>query len=329
MPAAAPAEPLSITIPREQDGARLDAALAALSGTSSHAIKRLCALECITRSGRVVRKGDRVRAGETYLLAPLPASDAVPPSLTIRYETPRYVVVDKPAGLPSHKLRPQDPPSALECVVAPFPTVATAGPDPREGGLLHRLDVNTSGALALARDPEAYEVGRAAFRDGTARKLYLALTHGTLPDAGTVEVPVAHDPADPRRSVVVLPGAPHRGDGRAAATHHRVLRREGPFALVLLDAQGGRRHQVRVHMAHAGAPLCGDDLYGGPAWPNAELPGHALHAVWLRFPSAEGVTQCTVEPPQAFVDAAVGLLGPGVKDVLRNALGAPDKLIRR
>ncbi|MEW5852700.1 MAG: RluA family pseudouridine synthase [Myxococcota bacterium] len=319
----------SVRIPPEEDGGRVDEVLARLLGTSVRAAKRLCTEGLVRRGRTVVVKGDRVQAGqELTILEPHVPSRETPP-LKLLVETPRYLVMDKPAGMASHRLRPSDPPSALDVVVHRFPEVATAGPDPREGGLLHRLDVGTSGALAFAREPRAFEAGRAAFKGGTARKLYLAMVHGEIAPVGVVEKPIAHHTGDPRQSVVVDGLRTHRGDPREARTRWVTLARRGPDALVLVDAEGGRRHQVRVHLAHAGAPLWGDELYGGPPFRAHALPGHALHAVWLSVPTAGETVIAQAAPPADWAPLVEELLGRAGVEALRRGGEAPLELMER
>lgn len=321
-PAASP----RVNVPPAQHGQRADTGLAQLLGCSTHHVKRLCALGLVRCGTRVLRKGDALRAGDVVdLLAPQPAPGPVPP-LDILCQHADCVVVNKPAGVPSHRLRPTEAPAMLEAVVAWDPAVALAGPDPREGGLLHRLDRNTSGALAFARNPQAYLQGRQAFSSGGARKLYTALVHGTLPGRGLIEAAITQDSADHRRAAVVTSEtASVRGKPQPATTWWRTLARAGADALVLVDAQGGRRHQVRVHLAHAGAPLWGDDLYGGPAWNGPTvLPGHALHALWLAPGLAAESGGVTAPAPQAFADAVEQVLGPDGVAALAEVQAAPD-----
>jgi 23S rRNA pseudouridine1911/1915/1917 synthase len=323
-------QPLTVTVDAAHAGQRVDEALASLLGVSINAIKRLCGQQRVLRRGTRLRKGESVKAGDVVTLLAPPVEETPVPELPTLFRNARFVVVDKPAGMASHKLRPDEPPSALDAVVALWPAVAMAGPDPREGGLLHRLDLGTSGALAFALEPRAFEEGREAFRLGGARKLYVALVSGDIPARGFVDAPVAHDPGDPRRSVTVAAqDTRHRGKPRQAITHFRTLFRRGQDALVLVDGEGGRRHQVRVHMAHAGAPLWGDDLYAGPSWPaQPRLPTHALHAVWLRFEAGDDVVVATAPAPQAFHAVTRHVLGEdgerALSTVERDPLGAWD-----
>ena len=198
--------PQSFTIPIDLEGRRVDEVVSALMGISVKAAKRLCESGRVRRIKSTMKKGDRLCAGDELIIEQPSAPPLPIPVLRVVAQNPAFLVVDKPAGLHSHKLRMDDPPSALEAAALMDPAILTAGPDPREGGLLHRLDGGTSGALAFARTARAFEVGRAAFKGGTAQKEYLALVYGDLDTNGEVRAEIAHDPSDVRRSVVVDEG---------------------------------------------------------------------------------------------------------------------------
>lgn len=302
--------PKQVVVDASQAGARVDDVLAQALGMSVSQAKRLCEAGRVRRGKARVSKGSAAVAGWVLDILAVEGSTTATPVLPAVFTNAGFLVLDKPAGLASHRLRDGDPPSALEAACLLDAGIATAGPDAREGGLLHRLDVDTSGALAFARTADAYAVGRLAFANGTAAKTYLALVHGELPSTGRVDVPIAHHPSDERRAVVVdSAGVKHRGVPKDATTSWRVVKAHGQDALVLVTAQGGRRHQVRVHMAHAGAPLWGDALYGGPAWGLMPgLPGHALHALGLAIAHPQWRVDVEVPPPQAFLDVMEALL---------------------
>jgi 23S rRNA pseudouridine1911/1915/1917 synthase len=303
----------TLPVPPELDGARADEFLARLLGVSVRRGKALCGAGRVRRGGSALAKGTPVKAGDVVEVREGEAATGLVPVVPVVSTTDALVVVNKPAGLPCHRLQGDGRPSALEGVAAAFPEVLTSGPDPREGGLLHRLDNGTSGLLALARNPAAHHQGRAAFSSGAARKLYLALAGGVVPAEGVVDLPVAHHPADGRRGVVVADEATrHRGKPKPARTSWRVLAHGPATSLLLVEAQGGRHHQVRLHLLHAGAPLVGDEVYGGPPWPGGgETAGHGLHACWLTVPLSD---------PRASVVASVGA-PPGWEPAVRLLLG--------
>lgn len=229
--------------------------------------------------GARARKGTRVAAGAAIELVEAPPSpadlrpapDAGAP-LDVVVETPQLVIVAKPAGVPSHPLRPGERATLANAIVARYPECADAGADPREGGLVHRLDTGTTGAIAAARDRATWEAARAAFRDRAVRKDYLALVAARVSHPGECEEPIAHAGRRARVAYTV--------DALPAHTSWTVSARAGDYSLLSCRAHTGRMHQIRVHLAHAGMPIVGDELYGGPPAPGP-LVGHFLHAAHL------------------------------------------------
>jgi 23S rRNA pseudouridine1911/1915/1917 synthase len=203
--------------------------------------------------------------------------------LPIVYEDDCLIAVAKPAGMPSHPLRAGERGTAANALVAHDPSLAQIGRDPREAGLIHRLDTGTSGVLVAARTQAVWEVLRGALSAGRARKTYEALVRGALPDVGEVDAPLAQRGG---RAVVAPSGLP-------AHTSFQVIARAGPYARVRCVARTGRMHQIRAHLAHAGAPIVGDTTYGGDDARELGLAHHFLHARSIRLPRA-GLG----EPPQ-------------------------------
>src|SRR5262249_57279514 len=152
----------------------------------------------------------------------------------------------------------------------------SASEDPREGGLVHRLDTGTSGVLVAARNRDAWRATREEFRAGRVKKEYVALVAGAPSlDKGVIEAPLA---TRGKRSVV-------DPLGRDARTEWRIAERLGARTLLRLGTSTGRMHQVRAPLAHAELPIVGDTLYGGPAEP--DLVGHFLHAERLTLRGIE------------------------------------------
>lgn len=281
---------LKFVVQESQSGLRLDAVLAAQFGHLSRAFfQRSIAAGSVLVNGKIVRHRVRLQAGmlvgvqqgivqvqpvEPYMFA----EDAW---LLVKSHV---VVVNKPGGMPIHPLNSLEPHSTLfHTIVKRFPEVAHAGPDPNEGGILHRLDTGTSGIVVAARTREAHAQLSPLFRGQGAIKTYLALTAGRLPDtAGIIEYPVAHHFRDRRKMCAVLGDSmTFRGTPRSAVTSYRVLQVQAGVSLVELTLSRGQRHQLRVHLAALGCPLLGDTLYGGDSVNG--LTRHALHAAGIRF----------------------------------------------
>ena len=201
-------------------------------------------------------------------------------ALTVLYSDEALVFVDKPSGWPSHPLKPGERGTVANALAARFPECIDASEDPREGGLCHRLDVQTSGVLAAARTREAWTKMRELFGGRDIDKRYWALVSGPIADEGEIELPLRHHPRHPDRVEAAADGV----DARDAFTTFQVLGRSGEYSLVEARIHTGVLHQVRAHLASIGAPLVGDEQYGGP--PLEGLNRFFLHArsLELRHP---------------------------------------------
>lgn len=293
----------SFVIPDDEDGLRVDLALVRrCPGVGRAAAKALVEAGKVRLDGRRVRKGDRVRAGSTLELAESPHDPrfaAIPDAscpLTVVYEDEALVVVDKPGGVPSHPLRASERGTVAQALLARYPELAGVGFSPREPGLVHRLDIGTSGLLVAARTAADFEALRASLAAGRWDKRYLALVAGR-PDAKlVVDAAIANHPGDPQKVVVV--GDPLEGGrlaARSARTDVTVVERLGEATLVEVQAKNARRHQVRAHLAFVGHPLVGDTLYGGPA--DASLGRHFLHASRIVLPHPRDGRELRLEAP--------------------------------
>ncbi len=179
---------------------------------TGHAVSRRDATEMIAR-GAVTLNGSRgikgavVRAGDNVEVETLPALEgiAAEPDARIEnlFEDAALIVVNKPGGMPCHPLRPGERGTVMNAVVARFPETATIGYKPIEGGLIHRLDNGTSGALMVARTAEAFAQLRPALQSGAIKRKYLALVAGNLTAPLKLDAPIAHHPKNPRKMIVV------------------------------------------------------------------------------------------------------------------------------
>jgi len=253
---------------------------------------------CVRVAGRVAKKGDRVVPGDEIELSREPVGgDALRPApdpeaaaqLTILLERSDLVAISKPAGMPSQPLRAGELGTVANAIVARYPECVAVGTDPRDGGLVHRLDIGTSGVLVAARTAAAYTSLRDAFHHHRVTKDYLAITDAR-PVARECDAPLVQ-----RGKRVAI----DHTDGLAAHTTFAVERTAatGPHVLVRCTATTGRMHQVRAHLAYVGAPITGDTLYGGE--PLAGHAGFFLHASRL------AVDDLVIEAalPLRFVDA--------------------------
>lgn len=292
----------TVILPEGADG-RLDRALADSLGLGRAAVKRAFALGEVRVAGRRARAADPAAAGLAVELEVEPPPGPPEPEpgspLTVLLEHPRFLVVDKPAGVAVHPLRPGEGGTLANAVVARFPECAGASLDPREGGAAQRLDLETSGCVLFARDRDAWERLHDQLRRRAVEKVYLALVAGRVAAGGVSTVPLA------QRGGKVLTVPDQQAEARARArglsprpaeTRWEPLRRFERQTLLEVRIATGAMHQIRAHLAALGHPVCGDLLYGGEA---AALPGltrHVLHAARLGFESPDG-GRVVVESP--------------------------------
>ena len=260
-------------------GQRLDVALTAATGTSRSQVQKRLHEGVVRINDQVVDAKYTVVGGETVIIEE-PAAVVVPPApkLPILYEDDDVLVVDKPAGLIVHMSES----GRSEPTVAAFALAhGVKDDDPTRPGIVHRLDKDTSGAMVIAKHPEAKAELQRQFRNRSVKKTYTALVRGRLTEAeAVINLPIGRDRKRPVKRAVV-PGS------RAAVTHYRVVATYPGASLVEIDLQTGRTHQIRVHFSHIGHPVIGDQLYGNaPMVPG--LPRQFLHASALAFTSPSG-----------------------------------------
>lgn len=282
---------LEVTVNGELDGARLDKAVVALvEGASRARVKRAIEDGAVSVNGRIVAKGGVVNEGDRIVVdeAAVRSGDApcVPEPgapLVVRHETPKLLVVDKPAGQPTAPLKADETGTLANALAGHHPELAGVGYSPREPGIVHRLDTETSGLVVVARDAEAFEALRDALQaEKIAKEYLLVCASESLPDQGTIEYPIANHPKDKRRVYPCIhPRDVMRYAPRPAVTTYRVEKRVGPWALVRAEAARAVRHQLRAHFAAIEHPLAGDVLYGGA--PAGALERHALHAARVAY----------------------------------------------
>lgn len=254
------------TIPAALAGERLDRVVAIVTGASRADAALLVSAGGATVDGSVVTTGKvRLREGQHLEVDPsllpvaeLPAAD---PSieLTVVYLDDDLIVIDKPAGLVVHPGAGHQQGTLVNGLLARFPEIADVGESHRPG-IVHRLDVGTSGLMVAARSERAYHALVAALATHRVERTYRTLVWGwPASPVGVIDAPIGRDRNDPLRMAVVV-------DGKPARTHYRVLRRfrdHGEVAEVRCRLETGRTHQIRVHLAAIGHPVVGDATYGG------------------------------------------------------------------
>lgn len=231
--------------------------------------------------------------------APLP--EKLP--LDVIFEDKDILVVDKPAGMIVHPAPGYPSGTLLNAVVGHCPSILGVGSETRPG-LVHRLDIDTSGVMVFAKNERSIrELLKDFAEHASVRKTYLAVLHGApKPRSGTLKTLIGRKPWDPKRMAVV------ERDGREAITHWETLGRQGGISLVEFVIETGRTHQIRVHAAHLGHPIAGDSLYGSAEADRRMVVRPArqlLHAVALEFnhPVTRKRLKFVSEPPEDIVYA--------------------------
>lgn len=281
MSAAGPAPIESLEVPAALAGERIDRAVALLTGWSRADVQVLIDDAQIQVDGRTVIKSRRLREGEVIdLLAEpqpvgLPQPQDIP--LVIVHEDADVIVVDKPAGIIVHPGAGHPHGTLVNGLLARYPEIADVG-DPARPGIVHRLDANTSGLLAVARTSVAYDALVSALAQRSVDRGYLALVWGT-PDAasGVVDAPIGRSIRRPTRMAI-------REGGRQARTRYTVERSfpDAGASLLRCTLETGRTHQIRVHLAAIHHPVVGDPAYGGIR-SGIEIGRPFLHAATLEL----------------------------------------------
>ena len=274
-----------VEVPEGLDGERLDAALARMFGLSRSVAADLIAEGNVLVDGHLAAKSDRVLAGAPLAVTlpppPVPLAQAPRdpvPGMTVVYCDDDIVVIDKPRGVAAHPTTGWTGPTVTGGLLAAGIDVATSGAAERQG-IVHRLDANTTGLMAVAKSERAYSVLKQAFRDREVSKTYHALVQGHPdPLRGTIDAPIARHPSGDGRFAVVT-------GGRPSVTHYDTLEAFRAASLVTVGLETGRTHQIRVHMSALRHPCCGDLLYGADPVLAARLglTRQWLHAVRLSF----------------------------------------------
>jgi 23S rRNA pseudouridine1911/1915/1917 synthase len=313
-------------------GTRLDRFLQARAPDLSRTrLQALIATGQVLVAGSPSKASHRLRAGARVSVEiPPPEPLALTPEpmpLDVVHEDADLLVVNKPAGLVVHPGAGHRTGTLVHALLAHCGRALSGVGGTRRPGIVHRLDRGTSGLLVVAKNDHAHLGLARQLKARTVERRYLTLVHGRLAQAaGVVETGIGRDPRD-RLRMAVLPA----GAGRPAVTRYRVLERfvrPAPFTLLEVSLGTGRTHQIRVHLAHLGAPVVGDRTYRrrGALPPDPDLAalvaglgGQALHAAVLGFTHPATGVWCRFEVPLPTAFAALlawlrrlpGTAGPG------------------
>ncbi|WP_181787442.1 RluA family pseudouridine synthase [Streptomyces phytophilus] len=278
----------TLPVPDGLEGERLDAALARMFGFSRTKAAELAGAGKVLVDGQEAGKSDRVTAG-AWLEVEMPAPAAPVrivaepvPGMTVVHDDDHVVVVDKPVGVAAHPSPGWSGPTVVGGLAAAGYAISTSGAAERQG-VVHRLDVGTSGLMAVAKSERAYTLLKQQFRERTVDKRYHALVQGHPdPLSGTIDAPVGRHPVHDYKWAVVA-------DGKPSVTHYDLVEAFRAASLLDIKLETGRTHQIRVHMSAHRHPCVGDLTYGAdPVLARRfGLERQWLHAVRLGFEHPE------------------------------------------
>lgn len=251
----------NLSIPEGLNQERVDAALSRLLGLSRNVIVGLIDAGEISKGGKVVGKSDRVITGDQLEIL-LPAAKgeakltATPiDGLNVVFDDEYLIVINKPVGIAAHPSPGWKGATVVGAIFAAGYQLATSGAAERQG-VVHRLDVGTSGLMVVAKNEIAYSHLKDQFRQRTVAKLYHALVQGHMdPTVGTIDAPIDRHPREDYRFAVVANGKP-------SITHYKTLEVFPAVTSLEIELETGRTHQIRVHFSALHHPLVGDLTYG-------------------------------------------------------------------
>lgn len=295
-----------VRAPAAATGERIDRYLARVLDLSRSQVQGLLREGHVTAAGTPIKASYLLRGEERIdVRIPPPRPTALTPEagpIQLLHEDEHLLVVDKPAGLIVHPGSGVPNGTLVNRLLHHYPEIAGVGSAQRPG-IVHRLDIGTTGALAIARTEAAYRRLSRAFAEREVGKRYLAVVYGRPdPATGTIELPIGRHPTVRTRMAVV----PESRGGRPARSRYRVLASGPGVSLLSVELLTGRTHQIRVHCKAIGRPLVGDPAYGEHRWrslapalrrPLREFPRPALHARELTLPALPGTPAASYTAP--------------------------------
>lgn len=285
-------EKRNLSIPEGLNQERVDTALSRLLGLSRNVIVGLIEAGEIVKSGTPVGKSDKVLTGDVLeVLLPAVKGEAklvATPidGLKVVYDDEYLIVIDKPVGIAAHPSPGWQGATVVGAIFAAGYQLATSGAAERQG-VVHRLDVGTSGLMVVAKNEIAYSSLKEQFRQRSVSKVYHALVQGHMdPTVGTIDAPIDRHPREDYRFAVVANGKP-------SITHYKTLEVFPAVTLLEIELETGRTHQIRVHFSALHHPLVGDQTYGSdPALAQKlKIARPWLHAKQLAFTHPESGQQ--------------------------------------
>ena len=263
-------------------GERLDAFLARCAGgLSRSAAQKLIEDGQVTRNGKPGKKNDKLNIGDVieYTIPEAKPVDIVPTEmkLDIVYEDDDLLVINKPKGLVVHPAAGHQDDTLVNGLLYALGDDLSGINGELRPGIVHRIDKDTSGLLAVAKNDHAHAMLASQLKDHTMARTYEAIVVGSFrEDSGTVNAPIGRHPTDRKKMCVT------ERNSKSAVTHWEVVKRYRGYTHIRCRLETGRTHQIRVHMAHIGHPILGDTVYGHKK-PELGLSSQCLHAGALCF----------------------------------------------
>ena len=263
-------------------GERLDAFLArSVEGMTRSGAQKLLEEGCVTLNGKPGKKNDKLKEGDQVsVTAPEPKEVDITPTemhLDIVYEDDDLLVINKPKGLVVHPAAGHQDDTLVNGLLYALGDKLSGINGELRPGIVHRIDKDTSGLLAVAKNDYAHTVLASQLKDHSMARTYEAIVCGSFrEDSGTVDAPIGRHPTD-RKKMCVTPR-----NSKNAVTHWEVVARYRGYTHIRCRLETGRTHQIRVHMAHIGHPILGDTVYGHKK-PELGQDSQCLHAGALCF----------------------------------------------
>ncbi len=271
-----------MTLYADAAGERLDAFLArSVENLSRSGAQKLIDGGCVLRGGKAGRKNDRLQCGEEIeVTLPEPKPAHIAPTempLDIVYEDEDVLVINKPKGLVVHPAAGHSDDTLVNGLLYARGDGLSGINGELRPGIVHRIDKDTSGLLAVAKNDTAHIFLSSQLTDHTMARTYDAIVCGTMKEpSGTVDAPIGRHPTDRKKMCVT------QRNSKPAVTHWELVRQYRGYAHIRCRLETGRTHQIRVHMAYIGHPILGDTVYGHKK-PELGMDSQCLHAGALCF----------------------------------------------
>lgn len=288
----------SYSVNENQIGIRIDVFVSECCEVTRNAAQKLVENENVSVSGKAVAKNYKLRAGDIVdvTIPPPQELEAVPQNIPIDivYEDDCLLVVNKPKGMVVHPAAGNPDGTLVNALMYHCAGRLSSINGVIRPGIVHRIDKNTSGLLMVAKTDEAHNFLAEQIKEHSFKREYVAVVCGRFKEqCGTIDAPIGRHPIDRKKMCVTDKNSKH------AVTHYETIEEYPKYSLVKFRLETGRTHQIRVHCAHLGHPILGDDVYGKPI---KDFEGQCLHAQKLGFihPKTNELMEFDSEIPQYF-----------------------------